>query len=314
MIEETVRTNRTDFESLRPYLFAIAYRMLGSGSEAEDVVQEAYLRALSAEPTDIESPKAYFAAIVTRLCLDELKSARRQRERESYPGPWLAEPIPTADLDVSPEQVAERREDVSLAMLSLMEQLTPEERAVYVLREAFDVDYAEIAPILGKSPAATRQLGRRARQRVAAGQPRFPAPIDDQRRLTERFLAAAERGDLAGLAEVMAADVVMWADGGPKARAARRPITGISAVLQILASGLRKMPAGAQTMIEPLNGRPVLVMWDGDRLVATFEFEVDNGLVTGIRIAGSPDKLRYLQRRLGPPGSEPLGWLPIQGA
>lgn len=314
MIEETARANRTDFEGLRPYLFAIAYRMLGSGSEAEDVVQEAYLRFLSSSPAKIESPKAYFGAIVTRLCLDELKSPRRQRERESYPGPWLAEPVPSADLEPSPEQVAERREEVSLAMLSLMEQLTPEERAVYVLREAFDVDYTEIAPILGKSPAATRQLGRRSRQRVAAGQPRFPASIDDQRRLTERFLAAAERGDLAGLAEVMAADVVMWADGGPKARAARRPIAGLSAVLKILAAGLQKMPAGAHTTVEQVNGRSVLVIWDGDRLVATFEFEVDNGLATSIRIVGSPDKLRYLQRRLGPYGSEPLGWLPIKGA
>jgi RNA polymerase sigma-70 factor (ECF subfamily) len=311
MIEKTARTNRTDFEALRPYLFAIAYRMLGSGSEAEDVVQDAYLRALSATPEAIESPKAYFGAIVTRLCLDELKSARRQRERESYPGPWLAEPVPTADIEPSPEQVAERREDVSLAMLSLMEQLTPEERAVYVLREAFDVDYAEIAPILGKSPAATRQLGHRARQRVAAGQPRFPASIDDQRRLTERFLAASERGDLQGLAEVMAADVTMWADGGPKNRAARRPIVGRSAVLQILAAGLRKMPVGAYSTVEQLNGCPTLVVWDGARLVGAFEFEVENGLVAGIRIAGNSDKLRYLQRRLGPPGSTPLGWMPV---
>ncbi|HET8524781.1 MAG TPA: RNA polymerase sigma factor SigJ [Thermomicrobiales bacterium] len=304
-------TTVTVFEQLRSYLFAIAYRMLGSASEAEDVVQEAYLRVHSAAPVDIESPKAYYSAIVTRLCLDELKSARRQRERETYPGPWLAEPVPTADLEPSPEQVVERREDISLAMLSLMEQLTPEERAVYVLREAFDIDYADIAPILGKSSTATRQLGHRARQRVAAGQPRFPTSIDDQRRLTEHFLAAAERGDLAGLTEVMAADVVMWADGGPKARAARRPITGIPAVLKILTSGLRKMPAGAHTTIEQLNGRPVLVMWDGGRLVGTFEFEVDNGRVAGIRIIGSPDKLRYLQRRLGRPGSEPIGWLPI---
>jgi RNA polymerase sigma-70 factor (ECF subfamily) len=312
MTERAATINRTDFEALRPYLFAIAYRMLGSASEAEDVVQDAYLRALSATPQHIESPKAYFGAIVTRLCLDELKSARRQRERESYPGPWLADPVPTADLEPSPEQVAERREDVSLAMLSLMERLTPEERAVYVLREAFDVDYSEIAPILGKSPAATRQLGHRARQRVAAGRPRFPASDDDQRRLTERFLAAAERGDVQGLAEVMAADVTMWADGGPKNRAARRPIAGLPDVLQILAAGLRRLPPGSHTTVEQLNGSPALVVWDGERLVVTIEFEVENGLVSGLRMAGNPDKLRYLQRRLGPPGSTPVGWWPVE--
>ncbi|MGH2560368.1 MAG: RNA polymerase sigma-70 factor, partial [Thermomicrobiales bacterium] len=298
------------FEGLRPYLFAIAYRMLGSASEAEDVVQDAYLRLLDANPTAIGSLKAYLAAVVTRLCLDELKSARRKRERAEYPGNWLPEPVPTADLAPSPEQTVERREAVSLAMLTLLERLTPEQRAVYVLREAFDVDYAEIAPILGKSTAATRQLGHRARERVQEGQPRYAASPTDHRRLTERFLTALETGNLQSLTETLAADVTFWGDGGRKVQARRRPIHGRVEVLRFLGALLKLAPADIRATVEEINGAPAMVFWLSDGILNLIALDVHDGAVVGIRNLVNPDKLTYLQRRLGPLGSEPASWLP----
>ncbi|MGH2534382.1 MAG: RNA polymerase sigma-70 factor [Thermomicrobiales bacterium] len=299
------------FEELRPYLFAIAYRMLGSASEAEDVVQDAYLRLLDANPAEIGSLKAYLAAVVTRLCLDELKSARRQRERADYPGNWLPEPVPTADLAPSPEQTVEQREAVSLAMLTLLERLTPEQRAVYVLREAFDVDYAEIAPIIGKSPTATRQLGRRARARIDEERPRFAASPADQRRLTERFLAALETGNLQSLTETLAADVTFWGDGGRKVQARRRPIHGRVEVMRFLGALLKLAPAGVRATIEEINGAPALVFWLGGGILNLIVLDVHDGAIVGIRNQVNPDKLTYLQRRLGPPGSEPAVWPPL---
>src|SRR5215207_10742299 len=179
------------FTALRPYLFSIAYRMLGSASDAEDVIQDAYLRMLRTSPRDIRSPKAYLSAVVTRLCLDLLTA--RKAERETYHGPWLPEPVLTDDLESSPETATESREDISLAALVLLERLTPEERATYVLREAFDYPYDEIAPILGKSIPATRQIAHRAHQHLA-DRPRFVASPENQHRLAERFLTAAREG------------------------------------------------------------------------------------------------------------------------
>jgi RNA polymerase sigma factor (sigma-70 family) len=302
---------RKTFEEFRPYLFAIAYRMLGSASEAEDVVQEAYLRLLNAAPGEIRSPRSYLAAVVTRLCLDELKSARRQREREGYPGPWLPEPVPTSDAAFaaeSPEQAVERREAVSLAMLTLLERLTPEQRAVYVLREAFDLDYAEIAAILSKSVASTRQLGHRARARVAAGRPHYAASPADQRRLTERFLAALETGNLQSLTETLAADVTLWGDGGPKVRARRRPVACRASVAHFLLGWAKVQPADLRITVEDVNGAPTIVGWLGDSILHATALEYDDGAVAGIRFLINPDKLTYLQRRLGPPGSAPSTW------
>lgn len=288
-----------EFESLRPYLFAIAYRMLGSASEAEDVVQDAYLRAQDAPTPDIRSPKAYLATIVTRLCLDQLKSARATRE--TYLGPWLPEPVPTADLLPAPVQAAERREEISLAFLVLLERLTPEERAAYVLREAFEYPYDEIAAVLGKSAAATRQLAHRARQHVAADRPRFTAAADEQRRLTESFLAAARRGDLHALTDALAADVVLWADGGAKARAARRPIHGRAAIANWLVGVIPSLPADTRTTYEAINGEIAVLLWLGDELNSATILETRDGRVQAVRSILNPDKLAYLRRRVASP-------------
>ena len=283
------------FEALRPYLFAIAYRMLGSASEAEDVVQDSYLRFTRAAPEAIRSPKAYLAAVVTRLCLDRLKSARVVRE--AYVGPWLPEPAPTADLAPTPEEAAERREEVSLAFLVLLERLTPEERAVYVLREAFDYPYQEIAAILGKSVAACRQLAHRARQHLA-DRPRFAASPEAQRRLTEHFLAAARRGDLPALTEVLAADVTLWSDGGEKALAARRPIHGRDAVARWVIGIAAKLPVDAVVTFEDINGGVGVLVWVGDELVSAMTLDVGDGRVRAAHVVVNPDKIAYLRRRL----------------
>lgn len=284
------------FEALRPYLFAVAYRMLGSGSDAEDVVQDAYLRYQAAPRDDVRSPKAFLTTLVSRLCLDRLKSARAQRER--YVGPWLPEPVPTADADPGPLPTVERREAVSLAFLVLLERLAPEERAAYVLREAFDYGYDEIAGVLGKTPAATRQLVHRARERVAAGRPRFAAAPAEQRLLTERFLAACERGDLASLTAVLAPNVVSWSDGGPTVKAARLPIPGRERVARFLAGLLRQAPAGFRAEPVELNGGAALLLWNGDALHGVLALDGQDGLIEELRFVLNPDKLAYLRRRL----------------
>jgi RNA polymerase sigma-70 factor (TIGR02957 family) len=287
------------FEALRPYLFAIAYRLLGSASEAEDVVQDAYLRVHETPAVDVASPKAYLAAVVTRLCLDRLKSARTTRE--TYLGPWLPEPVPTADLEPSPAEVAERREEISLAFLVLLERLSPEERAAYVLHEAFDEPYDEIAAVLGKSVPATRQLAHRARARIADDRPRFSASPEEQRRLTERFLAAARDGDLRALTDVLAADVTLWADGGPKARAARRPIVGSDAVARWLVGIVAKAPVESRVDFAAINGGVAALHWVGGELTSATTIDVLDGRIQAIRAVVNPDKLAYLARRLAPP-------------
>lgn len=289
------------FEALRPYLFAIAYRLLGSASEAEDVVQETWLRAQGTTDA-IRSPKAYLATIVTRLCLNHLASARATRE--SYPGPWLPEPVPTADADPAGVEAAMRSEEVSFAFLVLLERLSPEERAAFVLREAFDYPYDEIAPILGKSVAATRQLAHRARERVAAARPRFSATPDHQRRLAARFLEASRRGDLRALTEALAADVEAWIDGGPKReKATRHRIDGAAAVARWIVAVMAGGFPGASASTADVNGGVALLLWTGDDLVAAAAFDVAEERIRALRLVANPDKLAYLQRRLGAPGA-----------
>jgi RNA polymerase sigma-70 factor (ECF subfamily) len=292
-----------DLEQLRRYLFAIAYRMLGSASDAEDVVQEAYLRWQSADQASIRSPKAYLSAVVTRLCLDELKSARVTRE--TYHGPWLPEPVPSAaielDQELTPQERVERRDDVSLAFLLLLERLTPEERAAYVLREAFNYDYAEIADVLGKSVPAVRQLAHRARQRVGAPQARFQASLEEQRQLTERFLAAAWQGDLRGLTELLAADIISWSDGGAEKRAARRAIRGSEAVARALIGLTHKLYADAAVTFEELNGELGILLWRGAELLNATVVTVLDGRVQALHTVLNPHKLAYLRQRVNPP-------------
>ena len=285
------------FEALRPYLFRVAYRMLGSASDAEDVIQDAYLRLARVSYADIRSPKAYLSSVVTRLCLDLLAS--RKGERTAYRGPWLPEPVLTEDLEPGPEAATEWRDEISLALLVLLEHLTPEERATYVLREAFDYPYREIAQMLDKSVPATRQLAHRARAHLT-GRPRFDASPQDQQRLTEQFLAATRRGDMPALTMLLAEDVTGWADGGAKARAARRPIRGHDAVARWQVGVHRILYADARATFAGVNGGVGALLWVGAELVTVTILDVDAERIQTVRSISNPDKLAFLQRQLSP--------------
>ncbi|MFD7029654.1 RNA polymerase sigma-70 factor [Streptomyces sp. NPDC059917] len=287
-----VATPAGGFEEHRPRMFAVAYRMLGSAHEAEDLVQDAYLRWSSADRDAIEHPGAWLVKVVTHLCLNRLTSARARREE--YVGPWLPEPVLTGDGTLGPLESAEQREGVSMALLILLEQLTAVERAVYVLREAFAYGHREIAGLLDLSEANCRQIYRRAAQRVAARRPR-PRP-DPQRwqGLVETFMAAARDGDLARLEGLLAADVAYVSDGGGVVNAARRPVLGRSQVARFLLGALEKYVAGAPVSFAEVNGEPALLF--GERAVLLVEFE--DGLVRGLRTVVNPEKLGFLRRQL----------------
>src|SRR5215213_3877354 len=258
---ETIDTDR--FEEFRPLMFSIAYRMLGSITEAEDIVQDAYLRYQAASPERIVSHKAFLSTVVTRLCLNHLELARIQRE--AYIGPWLPEPALT-DMDerFTPAHQAEMHESVSMAFLVLLEQLTPAERAVFLLREVFDYDYAEVATIVGKEEAACRKLLSRAKQHIAAGRPRFKPSPEAHRQIFTQFLRAVEQGELDGLMQLLADDVELWVDGGGKAQGAiTRPLHGRTAVAQFLSATRQRADPGSRAEIADVNGEPALIMRAG---------------------------------------------------
>ncbi|MFB9893232.1 RNA polymerase sigma-70 factor [Planobispora takensis] len=275
-----------EFEAHRPRMFGLAYRMLGSAVEAEDVVQDAYLRWSGIEPGSVASPGAWLAKVVTNLCLNRLTAARATRE--SYVGPWLPEPVPTDVL--GPLETAEQRDSVSMAFLVLLERLTPAERAVFVLREAFSYGYREIAEVLDLTEAGCRQLHRRARQRVGE-RPRFDAPGEQRRRIVERFLKAAENGDLPGLEQVLAADVVSWSDGGGRVSAALRPVTGRDRVVRYLVGLTVKYGAGAEAHYAEVNGQDGIVLAKDGQVVMVSVVEIADGEVVGLRGVLNPGKL-----------------------
>ena len=284
------------YEELRPLLFSIAYRMIGSVSEAEDVVQEAFLRIhrAEAEGTRIESPKAYLSAVTTRLSIDHLKSARVRREQ--YVGQWLPEPLLTDDSTPGPAAHAETADSLSLAFLVLLESLTPVERAVFLLREVFDYGYDEIARIVDRTEDNCRQLYVRARRHVDEGRPRFEASRKQRDALVERFFAAAERGDLAALEEMLAADVVVYGDGGGKAPSWPKPIYGRERVAKLIAGTLKQAKeVGVTLRAAHINGQPgVMFLDDEDRIGAVMSVDVADGLVQTIRGVTNPDKLEHL--------------------
>ena len=285
------------FEALRPYLFAIAFRMLGSASDAEDVVQEAYLRLVRVSHADIRSPKAYLSSVITRLCRDLLRS--RKAERAAYHGPWLPEPVLTDDLELGPESAIEWQEEISLALLFLLEHLTPEERATYVLREAFDVPYDEIASVLGKSVPATRQLAHRARVHLA-DRPRIVASRQHQRWLVEQFLAATQGGDIPALITTLAVDVTSWSDGGAKARAARRPIRGRDAVARWMVGLHHKVYKDTRATIAEINDGVGVLHWARTGLVNVRVIGVNKGRIQALYSVVNPDTLAHLHRQLSP--------------
>jgi RNA polymerase sigma-70 factor (TIGR02957 family) len=283
-------------DELRPVSFAIAYRMLGSVSEAEDVVQEALLRVHRAleDGHQIESPRAFVATITTRLAINELRSARARRE--AYVGEWLPEPIIT-DGDDDPAQHAEMADSLSLALLVLLESLSPEQRAALLLHDVFDYDYAQIAQIIGKSQDNVRQLATRARRRVEQGRPRFETTREQRDELAERFFAAAEQGDLAGLEALLAHDVELTGDGGGKAPALAHTLRGRSRVAHALIERLRvrgRLPGVSLRRVE-VNGGPGAMYLDGQqRLVAVVALEIAGGQIRSINSIVNPDKLAHL--------------------
>ena len=289
------------FELHRQKLFGVAYRMLGSASEAEDVVQDAWLRYDAAAKDSIRSPEAFLTTIVTRLCLDRLKSARATREE--YVGPWLPEPLLT-DGRAGPEQSAALAESVSLAFMVLLETLSPEERASFLLREVFEYDYESIAEMLKTTPANCRQLFHRAKVHLQDRKPRFREDARRKHELVGRFLAALRDGDAAGFTSVLTDDVGLWSDGGGKVLAARRPIFGRDHVIQLMigirrtASSMGYDLAQLAMQIVDVNGEPALALRMAGRVdsIYTFEFAADG--ITALRIIRNPDKLRYIAQQL----------------
>ncbi|MEO8520768.1 MAG: RNA polymerase sigma-70 factor [Acidobacteriota bacterium] len=289
------------FQTHRGSLFAVAYRMLGSASDAEDVIQDAWLRFSAAHGNDVRSVKAYLTTIVTRLCLDRLKSARAKRE--AYVGPWLPEPVVT-DARPGPERLLAQAESVTLAFLVLLETLTPEERAVFLLREVFNYEYDEIAAMLEVTSANCRQLFHRAKGRLAEGKPRVRANLEELRPLVERFVQAFRDGSEEALTDVLAADVGFWSDGGGKVTAAGRPVFGREPVARMLAGFRRAAVARGMTLalvtheITEVNGEPALLQRVDGQLDGVYVLSVADNAIAAIRVIRNPDKLIYLQRQI----------------
>jgi RNA polymerase sigma-70 factor (TIGR02957 family) len=285
-------------DDLRPRAFAIAYRMLGSVSEAEDVVQEALLRVhLAIEGgEEISSPRAYVATVVTRLALDELRSTRARRE--SYVGEWLPEPI--AEAAEGPAAQAEQADSLSLAFLVLLESLTPEQRAAFLLHDVFNYGYAEVAEIVGTSEQNARQLASRARRHVQERRPRFEPSAEQRERLAASFFAAAEQGDFAALEALLAEDVELHGDGGGVAPAIRHPVFGRRRVAQMLGSWTRlafeKLP-GLRLRQIVVNGQPGAEYLDSEgRLIGVVSLDIADGEIKAIRSIVNPGKLGHLGR------------------
>ncbi len=285
------------FEDLRPLLFSIAYRMLGSVAEAEDIVQDTFLRyhrALSEQGAAIESPKAYLSAVTTRLAIDHLNSARVRKE--SYIGEWLPEPLLTDETAPDAARYVEDADSLSMAFLLLLERLSPVERAVFLLHDVFDYGYDEVAGIVGKNEDNCRQLAVRARRHVDAHKPRFEASQRKRDELAARFFAAVGEGDVAGLVELLAADVVVYGDGGGTSPSWRNPIFGRDRVLRLLLGiGRHSRELGVTMRRTEVNGQPgAMVLDPSGRLMYVMTVDVADDLVQTVRSIINPDKLRHL--------------------
>ncbi|CAK7282650.1 RNA polymerase sigma-70 factor [Streptomyces sp. RM1] len=285
------------FEEHRPLLTGVAYRMLGRVADAEDVVQDAWLRWSRADHAEIREPRAYLVRITTRLAIDRLRLARSRAE--SYVGPWLPEPCLTEYGDTAPDAAdrAVLADSVSLAVLVVLESLSPLERAVFVLREAFGFPYAEIAALLDRGEPAVRQLAGRARRHVAERRPRYDVDPARRRELTERFLVAASGGDLDGLMSVLAPDVRLVADGGGKVRSALRILHGADKVARFLAAVMPEAGPDLTVRALEVNGGPAALVLSGGKPDSLFQLDVVDGRVTSVYIQRNPDKLRHLADR-----------------
>lgn len=280
------------FESHRVMLRGLAYRMLGSVAEAEDIVQETYLRWSEAEHDDIRSPRAWLVKVCSRLAIDALRSARIRREH--YVGPWLPEPWIAIDEDRVAEQM-ELDDTVSMALLVVLEQVSPSERAAFLLHDVFDFDFEEVAQLLGKSSAACRKLASRARERIRVGQSRQAADAADHRRLTEAFFLAAREDDHEALMSIFHEDVVLHTDGGGKAQAARRIVRGANAVSRFFRGVFANPKADAHqytTRFAWFNGAPGLLLYEDNQLVTAITLDVEDGTIRSVFAIRNPDKLK----------------------
>jgi RNA polymerase sigma-70 factor, ECF subfamily len=299
-VKPTPQTKRTTvYEALRPLLFSIAYRMVGSASEAEDIVQEAFLRfhRESSEGTEIESPKAWLSTVTTRLAINHVQSARVRRE--NYVGTWLPEPLLT-EIETEGARHADTADSLSMAFLVLLESLGPIERAVFLLREVFVYGYDEIATIVGKSEDNCRQIAVRARRQIEAKKPRFEASRKKREELSRRFFDAVVAGDTEGLIRLLASDVVAYGDGGGKAPAFPRPVHGREKVARLFLRAKRLDVASVHHV--EVNGQPGALLLDPEgRLVVVLSLDIADGLVQTVRAVSNPDKLRHLDPQADPP-------------
>src|SRR5437870_3586384 len=282
------------FDQYRGLLFSIAYRMLGSVADAEDMLQETFIKWQEVTDENIRSPRSYLVTILSRLCINHLQSA--QVQREEYIGVWLPEPIIT-DSGNGPFDLIKVDESISMAFLVLLERLTPTERAVFLLREVFEYEYSEIAGMLEKSEGACRQLFSRAKDRITANRPRFQVSPEEHRRLLEEFMRAAVNGDLHNLTNLLAEDATIWADGGGKVRgAALEPVRGRADVARFVIGVTAKfVPVGAQYAVADVNGQPTLLIRHPDGMPAVVvSIEVDQARIRNIWAIGNPDKLGAL--------------------
>lgn len=278
------------FEPFRPRLIRVAYRMLGSVSDAEDVVQEAFLRWLDTDHANVREPEAYLRRVIMRLCLDQLKSA--QHRRETYVGPWLPEPVldaPEDDLD-----------DITLPLMLALERLSPLERAAFLLHDVFGVSFDEIAEIIGREPAACRQLASRARTHLRAERPRFPMPKERGLEFAEAFFEASRSGDMKRLRQMLAADVTAYADGGGKIHATAEPIVGIEDVVDLHATLAHIFAEKMSRLVryDFINGLPGFVSIEQDNVLQTTALEIENDKVMAIYVTRNPDKLRHLRSQV----------------
>ena len=282
----TTEWNEASFEPHRPRLFSIAYRMLGSASEAEDVVQDAWLRARQDEHAEVRSPRAYLATIVTRLCIDHLRSA--ERTRMVYPGPWLPEPLAEPN-----QESALLASSLSTAFLVLLEKLTPTERAVFLLREVFELDFDDIAKAVDKSPANTRQILTRARARLQEPRRRFTVPRRESEQIVRRFRHAVGTGDVDELMAMLHADATLVSDGGGKAAAATRPVLGADRIAKFILGYADKAHwSESDFELVTINGTPGLLMRHALAGDGTFSFDIEDGRIRAIYVVRNPDKLR----------------------
>lgn len=281
------------FEAHRPALTGLAYRMLGSRAEAEDVVQDAYLRWHAADRATIDQPRRYLGTVVTRLCLDRMKSA--QARREVYVGPWLPEPVVDEVFDT--EMAGDLAHDLSVALMLVLERLSPLERASFLLHDVFGLDFAEVARALDRDQAACRQLAARARGHIEAGRLRFPASQEDGRRLAAAFAAAVQSGDAAALMKLLAEDAVLYTDGGGRRTAAYNPIYGAEKIRRFLEGIARKNPdlGAIELRTATVNGLAGFVMRETDGSIETMAIEPRHGRIAAIYLVLNPDKLHHVR-------------------